>query len=303
MTEKYAFGLCLTHDVDRVVKTYQYIYQLIKRLDFSQLWDLASEMNPYWQFERIMKIEERLGVRSSFNVLDEIHLSDRPKSEWMTMTGWQLYAGRYNVSNPQIKAVLNVLDTNGWEIALQGSFTSSRNPERFEYEKNRIETAADTEIIGNRQHHWNLSRPETWRHLRDCGIKYDTSLGNSTSIEFKEGYELIRPFNDEFIVFPWSLMDGAVMNSAKDFDDAWSNIKSLLNKIQNKRSVLVADWHQRVFYEDEFPGWSRMYCRLIKKAKEMDAWIGTPQQFYQATSHPAGTIEQTLDTLSNNTNF
>lgn len=109
----YAFALCLSHDVDRIYKTYQYPYRFVKNRDPSELKGLFSFKNPYWQFETIMAIESELGVRSSFNVLDEIPLPERPISDWFSKSGWMLYGGRYDVSDPQIGAVLSVLDDHG----------------------------------------------------------------------------------------------------------------------------------------------------------------------------------------------
>lgn len=297
-TTDYSFALCLSHDVDRVYKSYQYPYRFVRTFDISELYGLLSSNNPYWQFERIMSLESEVGVRSSFNVLDEIPLAERPLSNWFSKSGWMLFGGRYDVADSQVSAALSVLNNHGWEISLQGSYTSSENPQRFEYEKARIESASGATLTGNRQHHWNLSRPDTWKHLREAGIRYDTSLGSSNKMEFQHGYSLIRPFDDEFVVFPWSLMDGAVMDSADTLPEIWSNVQAILEKAQEKRTVLVADWHQRVFYDDDFPNWGEMYRRLISEALEMDAWVGPPGQFYQAIPQPDGTIEDALANLS-----
>lgn len=296
--EEYSFALCLSHDVDRVYKTYQYFYNLLTNNDLYEMTRFFSAKNPYWQFNRIMSIESELGVRSSFNILDEIPIRDRPKSDWLTKSGWMLYGGRYDITDPQVSAMLSYLEDAGWEIALQGSYTSSENPDRFEYEKNRIESVAGTEIIGNRQHHWKLSRPDTWKHLRRAGIKYDTSIGSSDEFQFQNEHELVRPFGDEFIVFPWSLMDGAVMGSAEETSEVWSNVKSVLREVRDERSVLVADWHQRVFFDSEFPDWAEIYRKLIVEALDMGAWVGPPQRFYEATTHPNGTISETLENLA-----
>jgi hypothetical protein len=82
---------------------------------------MFSAKNPYWTFQRTMDIEDRLGVKSSFNVLDEIHLSQRPESEWFTVDGWRMYAGRYSIEDPQVISMFRLLDSLGWEIGLHGS--------------------------------------------------------------------------------------------------------------------------------------------------------------------------------------
>lgn len=92
-------------------------------------------------------------------------------------------------------------------------------------------------------------------------------------------------------------MDDAVIGSADTDTEIWSNIQSMLERAREKRTVLVADWHQRVFYDGDFPNWGEMYRRLISKALEMDAWVGPPGEFYRSIPQPDGTIEETLSNL------
>lgn len=297
-TGEYSFALCLSHDVDRIYKTYQYLWNAVQNKDLREAVGILSTKNPYWTFGRTMDIESTLGVRSSFNVLDEIALSERPKSDWFTKNGWKLFAGRYEIEDPEVISIFRVLDKFGWEIGLHGSYTSCENPDRFAYEKDHIESVAGTEILGNRQHYWNLSRPNTWRHLRDAGIKYDTSLGSSTKIHFQHGHELVRPFDDEFVVFPWSLMDGAVMESGDSISEVMANCQSVLEEARSHRSAIVLDWHAGdVFSERDYPGWGAVYRRLIEQALEMGAWVGPPGDLYTSLSHPRGTVGEALDTL------
>lgn len=298
-SSEYSFALCLSHDVDRIYKTYQYIWNAAQNRNLRELFGILSSNNPYWTFERTMDIETTLGVRSSFNILDEVNLSERPKSEWLTMNGWKLFAGRYETGDPEVAYMLRVLDEFGWEIGLHGSYTSSENPDRFTYEKEHIESVTGTEIIGNRQHYWNLSRPATWHHLQDAGIKYDTSLGSSTEIDFQHGHDLIRPFDDEFVVFPWSLMDRAVMESGDTQNEIMESLQGVFEEAQRNQSAIVLDWHAGdVFSKRDYPGWGDMYKRLIEEALEMDAWVGPPGKLYDALSHPNGTVGQALDILA-----
>jgi len=294
----YPFAVCLSHDVDRLYKTYQYVWNAVAERDPGELVGLVTPDNPFWTFERTMAIESRLGVRSSFNVLDEIHLSERPKREWLTMTGWKLFAGRYEVDDPAVVAALCALDELGWEIALHGSYTSSEDPDRFAHEKERIEAAVGTEIVGNRQHYWNLSRPDTWRHLQEAGIAYDTSLGSSEDLSYQHGYDLRRPFDDEFVVFPWSLMDGAVMGSAETEAGAWDNCRAVIDEARDNGSVLVLNWHAGdVFSATDYPGWGQTYERAIQYALDGGAWVGPPGAFYDALPHPGGTVADALERL------
>lgn len=296
---KYDFAVCLSHDIDRIYKTYQYVFEAIVERNPWHLVDLFSKNNPYWTFGNLMAIEDDLGVRSSIHVLDEIPLSERPKREWFSKTGWRLFGGRYDITDDRVRSILRVLDKFGWEIALHGSYTSIQNPERFAYEKQRIESVADTKIIGNRQHYWRLERPETWEKLHDIGIKYDLSLGSSDKVGFQHGYNLIRPFNNDFVVFPWSMMDGALMNSTDSVTDAIEIGIQVLQDTKSHEGVLVLDWHGGgVFNEEERPGWATVYQRLIEEALSMGAWVGPPGELYQSLDHPEGKIPDALEKMS-----
>ncbi|MFC6718691.1 hypothetical protein ACFQGT_15630 [Natrialbaceae archaeon GCM10025810] len=296
--DRYSFALCLSHDVDRVYKTPQnHLFDSISERDPRELVGMFSGKNPYWQFERIAALESELGVRSSFNVLDEQRLGERPKAEWATVSGWSRYTGRYDVTDPQLVSTLRVLLDGGWEIGLQGSFCSPEDRTRLEYEKERIESAIGAELVGNRQHYLNLTEPDTWAHHRAIGLGYDTSLADPNELHFQRGYDLLRPFDDEFVVFPWTIMDQTVMESGDSTDDIRANCEAVLEEARAHGSVLVLDWHQRVFTDEEFPGWGDAYRWTIERAMEMGAWVGTPGEFYEAIPHPGGTVADALAAL------
>lgn len=296
---EYSFAVCLSHDVDRIYKTHQYLWNAVQELNPRELFGVLNSRNPYWTFERTMAIETVLGVRSSFNVLDELCLRERPLTDWITLSGWKLFAGRYDINDPDVAATLRVLDEFGWELGLHGSYTSSRSPERFAKEKAHVETVADTTVIGNRQHYWRLEKPDTWGHLRAADICYDTSLGSSTAVDFQHGYDLLRPFDDDFVVFPWSLMDGAVMAASEAVTDAVSTITDVFEAARTNRSVVVLNWHAGDAFSDRAnPGWAAVYESAVERAVEMGAWVGPPGDFYRALPQPTGTVDDALDVLA-----
>ena len=69
--------IALTHDVDRVVKTYQYITHPLKKLLNGNLNEFSYQLksilikNPYWCFPEIIKIENEYNVKSTFFFLHE----------------------------------------------------------------------------------------------------------------------------------------------------------------------------------------------------------------------------------------
>lgn len=286
--EDAAFYLCLTHDVDRVYKTFQRPYEAITERDLRKLFAVR---NPYWQFDTIREIESRLGVRSSFYFLSERRLwTDFSPLNWASAKHWMLYAGRYDLTRSKIESVIRGLRRDGWEVGLHGSYTSYDDPDRLQYEKSRLESTLGAPVIGGRQHYLNFRRPQTWQHHREIGLSYDSTIGSSTEYGFQHGYDVQRPFDDEFTVFPLTVMDTPLMTSTESVEEAIAEVDSLLEEARENEAVMTVDWHQRVFDEAEFPGYRTVYVHLIRRALELGAWVGPCGELYKWLSNESVTV-------------
>ncbi|ELY66254.1 polysaccharide deacetylase family protein [Natronococcus jeotgali] len=274
------FALCLTHDVDRVFKTYQAPYYAVRERDPSHLRSLVADERPYWQFEAVMALEDDLGVRSSWYVLNERSLLERSPREWLRPESWTLYAGRYDPTDPELVDAVRALERGGWEVGLHGSYDSADDRERLCYEKRVLEDVLGEPIVGGRQHYLNLVGRRTWEHHRAIGLRYDASYGSSTNYGFDGRYDVLRPFDDAFVVFPLTLMERALVPSAPSLEWAWRECRRLLEEAHEHDAVMTVLWHPRYFNEDEFPGYRTLYERLIREAKAMGAWIGPCGECY-----------------------
>lgn len=283
-----SFALCLTHDVDRPYKTYQALYGAITDRDPSHLRSLIPGVNPYWSFQRIAALESELGVRSAFYFMDEQRLfRDRPPSEWLSKEGWQLYTGRYTLDDPAIVDAMRELDRGGWEIGLHGSYRSYDDRGRIRREKERLEVLLGHRVRGGRQHYLNLKIPETWRHHAAVGLEYDSTLGSSSEYGFEHGYRLRRPFDDEFVEFPLTLMEVALPNVAENPGRAETIVEELLDEAAANRAVMTVLWHPR-YLGDDYPEHVDLYRSLIEGAQERDAWVGPPGELYAQLEHGNG---------------
>ncbi|WP_276301479.1 polysaccharide deacetylase family protein [Halorussus lipolyticus] len=279
------FALLLTHDVDRPYKSVQSVYHAIEHRDLGQLRALRPDVNPWWTFDDIIELEESLGVRSAFYFLREKHLLERPPSDWLNPFYWVEHVGRYGLETPEMLDLLDRLQEGGWEVGLHGSYDSYDDAERLETEKTMLELALGESVTGGRQHHLNRS-PETWDHHRDIGLKYDASPGSSETFGFDHGYLPFRPFGDEFVVFPLTVMECALPDPGDDFNAAWAECEALLAEAAENDAVMSALWHPRLFEQTDFPGYRRLYRQLIERALEMGAWVGAPADYYAMMDHP-----------------
>lgn len=282
MLDDHEFALCLTHDVDRPYKTFQAPYYALKERDPSHLRSLVCSERPYWQFEEIMYLEDDLGVRSSFYFLNEQRLfRDKAPREWAKPANWKLFTGRYDVTDEAIVDVIRTLDRGGWEVGLHGSYESYDDIERLNSEKETLEDILGSEVIGCRQHYLNLDKPKTWEHHREIGLRYDASLGSSTTNGFQCGHGVHRPFDDDFIVFPLTIMECTIFDETKDLESAWNDCYELLEEAQEHGAVMTVLWHPRFFNREEFPGYRDLYVRLVSTAKDMNAWVGPCRDYYE----------------------
>lgn len=281
MFDDYPFALCLTHDLDRPYKSYRAVYYAIRDRRASHLGDVLAGRNPYWQFDTIARLEGDRGVRSAFYVLNEPHILEKGGRALLDPGDWVQQLGRYDLDAPALQEALRSLSADGWEIGLHGSYRSHTDPDRLEHEKRTLEGHLGTSVEGGRQHYLHLQIPETWRYHRQIGLRYDSSLGSSEEHGFQHGYRPIRPFEDEFVVFPLTVMEQALPDPGESFETAWSASEGLLEEAAENEAVMTALWHPRFFSEADFPGYRRLYRRTLDRALEMGAWVGPPRDCYR----------------------
>ncbi len=286
MTDR-EFAVCLTHDVDRPYKTFQAPYDALRERDPLQLRSLVTDDQPYWQFDELLSLEAELGVRSSFYFLNEKQLfRDKHPREWLRPRNWMLFTGRYELTDPAIVDLIADLEAGGWEVGLHGSYESADDRERLREEKETLEAMLRKPVVGGRQHYLNLDGARTWEHHREIGLQYDASFGSSTEYGFNGRYEPIRPFDDEFVVFPLTIMDNALMHGTPSVDAAWDECKRILAEARDNGAVMTILWHPRYMNENEFPGYQRIYRKLIEEALAMNAWVGPCVECYERLEQP-----------------
>ena len=269
--------VALSHDVDRTKKHYQYFTNIMKSVLKGELKDAVYHClsffgkEPYWNFDKIIKIEQKYNVKSTFFFLDETI-----SFNLFNKKNWQLSLGRYNVNNSKIESIIRQLDKNGWEIGVHGSYNSYNNKELLKKEKDNIENIVGHKIIGTRQHYLNLDE-NTWQIHRDLGFKYDSTWGLTEGIGLKENkINSFKPFNDNFIEIPLMIMDIPFMET----DNHWQQFENLVNLLEEKDGILVINWHQRVFNEKEFHGYEQAYIKIIEYCKKRNAKFATLSEYY-----------------------
>ncbi len=264
------FTIALSHDVDRTYKSYQFLTKTIQSLRAGNIKQSLYHKfsiflkNPYWNFDRIIAIEKAHDVKSTFFFLDE-----SIKFRLFKPSNWGLSLGRYEIASPKIVEIIRWLDKNGWEVGLHGSYCSYNSSPLLEKEKKRLANILGHDIIGIRQHFLKVDE-ETWRLQFEVGFRYDSSFGFTRDIGFKNNqYHPFFPIeeNQEFLVIPMAIMDECLMNK-KNIQKEYLD---LMDNAERNDAVLVLNWHQRIFNEREYPGYSKVYEEIINEGKKRNA--------------------------------
>lgn len=278
------FAVCLTHDVDEVKKTYQYLTRSLRYLKTGNMRGLKDEFlsllqkikgkEPYWTFEEIMRIERKFGVKSTFFFLNETS-----KIKIFDKKTWRHYGRRYDFSDRKVAEIIRILHEECWEVGLHGSFYSYNNFDLLKKEKEKLEKVLGVKVVGIRQHNLNLEIPQTWRIHEKLGFEYDTSLGFNDRVGFGGG--TCFPFHPvdggrtlKLLEIPVAIEDIALFR----YKDPWAVCMKMIEEVERKGGVLTVLWHHSVFNELEFPGWAEIYERLIRVCKEKGAWITTARE-------------------------
>jgi hypothetical protein len=269
--------VALTHDVDRIKKTYQYLTHALSNLkngkwnnSFYQLFSIFQK-ETYFNFPLLIEDEKKLGVKSTFFFLHETL-----KFDLFSINNWHLSLGRYSLQENKIREVILWLDKNGWEIGLHGSYMSYNNYELMKSEKQLMESILNHSVTGIRQHHLQMCN-ETWTIQKQCGFHYDSSFGFNFEIGFKDNrYRHFSPFNDNFMVFPMVVMD----NPFHDLTNKWFELQKLIEVCVKKNALLVINWHTDHYHPKEFPGFRDDYLRIIEECQKDSNKFYTLQEYY-----------------------
>jgi len=270
---KKQFTVCLSHDVDRIKKNLQFVTHFLKSLKNmdieSAIYQMRSlfQRSHYWNFDKIMEIEKRFGLRSTFFFLNETYPFHPLK-----ISSWRLSLGYYDLFEPNLQRAIRELDSQGWEVGLHGSYLSFKDIDLLKKEKSDLESIIGHPVLGVRQHYLNIDQ-HTWTRQAEAGFLYDASFGLTNDIGFKENrFHPFKPIsNRHFYVVPLALMDACVMRKKNPLEEAMN----VFRVAEEKGACLVLNWHQRMFNEKEFPGYMDMYLRLIEEFRSRKAHFST----------------------------
>ncbi|MFZ0006365.1 MAG: polysaccharide deacetylase family protein [Methanoregula sp.] len=281
------FAVCLTHDVDEIKKTYQWISRPLKFILRKNLTGLEGQIKsfaqkfrgiePYYTYEDIIKIERELSAKSTYFILKE-----SGKVNPFFIKTWYLYGRNRSLQSSKMQALIRKLLENGDEVAIHGSYFSFKNPRLLQEEVQELEQLINEKILGTRQHNLNLEIPTTWHYQIDAGLKYDTTLGFKDRIGFRWGtsfpfYPNSRGEPISMLEIPTIIMDICLESS----NNKESDCLQLAAEVERYHGVLNLLWHPPIFNELEYPEARSIYIKINTHCKTKEAWITNACNIYK----------------------
>jgi len=270
------FALCLTHDIDRVRLTLKNrLYTSMKlatKLKFRKSRDRFFEReNPCRSFKKIIDIEKKYNATSSFYFI----ASDK-----------NIGGSLYELSD--FEDEINFIINNGSEVGLHGGYYSYNNFNEIKKEKEKLEKVTGKRILGYRNHYLRFKIPNTWILLSRAGFKYDSTLGYSNSVGFRNGMCFpFKPFNlhddkeIDIIEIPLAIMDSAMFyNMRLTLDKSWQISKKIIDNVINTGGVVTILWHNDTFDDVYRKGWGQLYETILKYAHENEGWLTSGNGIY-----------------------
>jgi len=278
------FAVCLTHDVDRIVKLpwrerwrqWQAIGHTAGLLP-SARWLLSgtafaggtmlglSDLRP---FDQWMDEEARFGFHSTFFVLPERLEQPTVHDHFYRHADRVRFRGH---AMPFAAAVRETVDA-GWEIGLHGSYASAYNAIFLRDERAQIEAISGKPVRAVRQHFLRFSVDATPRAQAQAGLEVDSTLGFSSTIGCRAG--LAFPYfwpGLDLLEVPLSIQDvGLLRHHGRhgNWHTAVERARALIMQVAAAGGVVTLSWHTH----PESSGAAPCYRRLLQLVADLGGW-------------------------------
>lgn len=276
------FAVCLTHDIDDIYPPLSHMafssISSVRKLEMRELahqltWKLRGKAHsPYRNFDEIMALEEQYGARSSFYAM----ATDRDIRRFRA----------YRVED--LESDLGSVVDKGWEVGLHGGYYAFDDLVEIKLEKDRLEKVLGKKVIGYRNHYLRFKLPETWKYLAEAGFEYDTTLGYSNALGYRNGMcHPFRPYDPilgqeiSLCEIPLAIMDGTLFRYYHSIPEMWDAARSVIDAAERYNGVVTLLWHNNIFSSPYRKEWKKMYVKLLDYCHSKNAWMTSGKEVYE----------------------
>jgi hypothetical protein len=183
------------------------------------------------------------------------------------------YDRTINPLHPMLTQLLNSIRDRGVTVGLHPSYFSSEDIGLLEHEIGILKGHLKENVEYSRQHFLKMNIKTTPAQLAALGIKYDFTMGYSSEAGYRAGTSLPFYYYDfekeqplSILAVPFVVMDGSYYQYKKmTAEAAEADMMELAEEVKTVNGLFVTVFHDRTFWERQFPGWKQMYLRLQEK--------------------------------------
>jgi peptidoglycan/xylan/chitin deacetylase (PgdA/CDA1 family) len=176
---------------------------------------------------------------------------------------------------------LTVMIDKGYEVGLHGGYDTYNNIVEIKREKEQLEQIIGKRIIGYRNHFLRFKVPDTWLLLKNAGFEYDSTLGYSETVGFRNG--MCHPFNPfdlyenkeiNIVEIPPVIMDLTLLRHMKlDLQRGWDLCKRIIDTVESLNGVVTVIWHNESYNNAYRKNWEKIYSKILEYGYKKDAWM------------------------------
>ena len=233
--------------------------------------------DPYWNFERWLDAEDRLGFTSSF-----YFCAPRPARR-------HEYDARYRMEDPiqferargTVRELMRLLGERGRDVGLHGSYLSHVSADDLAAQRAQIEAASGVKAGGTRQHFLRFDVARTFAAQEAAGFDHDSTLGYNEALGFRAGIAApFHPWNastrapHRLLELPLTVMDGTLFRTlGLTGEAAAERVRSHLDTVEAVGGLAVLLWHPNSADEAHYPGWWQAWTAALDHLKDRGAWV------------------------------
>ncbi|WP_291860945.1 polysaccharide deacetylase family protein [Marinilabilia sp.] len=287
-------GFVLSHDVDRISfhHPFRILFKVKQFLGLAPLHYSRSKTiklifegiifrinpfrkeDPWWNFDWIVALEKRLGIRSTFFFLKQEDRFDN-----------SLYKFHFK----KIKNLIKELKSGGFEVGLHGTMRSVADRENLVKQKNDLSKILGESPVGIRQHYLRFFQPETFTIQESAGLKYDTSLGFAEQDGYRNGYCYpFHPYDFEkdrmmkIWEIPLVMMEVSVLQYRREgFEPLKKSVSHYIEEAKKFGGLFSLLWHNCRLSEYEYNGVTVFYETLLEEIMEENPKVLTGKQLME----------------------
>lgn len=263
-----SFAPKITHDVDRCYLTgwgelFKNVTRIYKEGEKKRAWKIVKDYtrykiyydNPFDTFSFYMGYAERIGVK------DEFYFKCCDNEE----------PGKsYTIKDNIVQGFISSIKARGHIIGFHPSENTFENSLQFNTEIKRLNSVVELSTVFGRNHAL-LVAPSTCRDWDNVHADMISNYGYQYRNGFRCGIAV--PFHvfdiEQRVILnvkeiPFEIMDSVMLRTQPSFDDAFENIKEIIQIVKRYNGMLCINWHTDAYNIKGMKKYRSLYPKIIE---------------------------------------